>query len=100
MKQDAYLLSQQYVTALEPPLKHGRSAGLEAISDGGKSCEMERVLNARSPMHLCRLGRRERVEMVGGRFGLESAPGRGTTIAAQLPHGGPDRVHENQTCSI
>ena len=30
------------------------------------------------------LGMRERVEMVGGHFDVESAPGKGTTITAQI----------------
>jgi signal transduction histidine kinase len=30
---------------------------------------------------------RERLEMVGGHFGVESAPGKGTTIIAQIPPG-------------
>ena len=30
---------------------------------------------------------KERVEMVGGTFSLESAPGRGTTIRAEIPLG-------------
>ena len=33
------------------------------------------------------LGMRERLEMVGGRFGVESAPGKGTTITAFVPAG-------------
>jgi signal transduction histidine kinase len=28
---------------------------------------------------------RERVEMVGGSFRVESAPGKGTTVCAQIP---------------
>jgi len=31
------------------------------------------------------LARIRRVEMVGGSFGVESAPGKGTTIQAQMP---------------
>jgi signal transduction histidine kinase len=31
------------------------------------------------------LGMRERIEMVGGVFAIESAPGKGTTIRAQVP---------------
>jgi signal transduction histidine kinase len=57
------------------------------ISDNGKSFEVERVLNARGRKRLGLLGMRERVEMVGGHFGIESAPGRGTTIIAQIPGG-------------
>jgi signal transduction histidine kinase len=32
---------------------------------------------------------RERLEMVGGRFEIESAPGKGTTIIAKIPLGKP-----------
>jgi signal transduction histidine kinase len=55
------------------------------INDNGKSFEVERVLNANGRKRLGLLGMKERVEMVGGRFGIESAPGKGTTITAQLP---------------
>jgi signal transduction histidine kinase len=57
------------------------------ITDNGRSFEVDRVLNARGQKRLGLLGMRERVEMVGGRFGVESAPGRGTTITAQIPAG-------------
>jgi signal transduction histidine kinase len=30
---------------------------------------------------------RERLEMIGGSFAVESAPGKGTTIVAQIPPG-------------
>jgi signal transduction histidine kinase len=52
------------------------------IHDNGKSFEVERVLNARAQNRLGLLGMRERVEMVGGRFRVESAPGCGTTVSA------------------
>jgi signal transduction histidine kinase len=55
------------------------------IADNGKSFEVERVLNARGPKRLGLLGMRERVEMVGGRFTVESVPGTGTTISALIP---------------
>ena len=55
------------------------------IKDNGKSFEVERVLPARRNKRLGLLGMRERVEMVGGRFAVESAPGKGTTIRAQIP---------------
>jgi signal transduction histidine kinase len=66
------------------------------VNDNGKSFEVERVLNARGQKHLGLLGMRERVEMIGGRFGVESAPGKGTTITAQLPIGHPNRSRRNQ----
>ena len=31
------------------------------------------------------IGMRERLEMVGGKFVVESSPGKGTTIQAQIP---------------
>jgi signal transduction histidine kinase len=55
------------------------------IADNGKSFEVERVLNARGPKRLGLLGMRERVEMVGGRFTVESVLGSGTTIKALIP---------------
>lgn len=38
--------------------------------------------------HLGLFGMRERVEMLGGEFMLESAPGKGTTIKAEIPYNG------------
>jgi PAS domain S-box-containing protein len=60
------------------------------ISDNGRSFSVARVFQARRHKHLGLLGMRERVEMVGGHFTVESAPGRGTTIRAEVPfgHGG------------
>lgn len=57
------------------------------IKDDGASFEVERVLNARGRKRLGLLGMRERLEMVGGRFDVESVPGKGTTITAKIPSG-------------
>jgi len=57
------------------------------IEDNGKSFLVERVLNTKAEKRLGLLGMRERLEMVGGRFEVESAPGKGTTITAQIPPG-------------
>ena len=57
------------------------------INDNGKSFDVERMLNARGRKRLGLLGMRERLEMVGGRFGIESVQGKGTTITAHLPFG-------------
>ncbi len=57
------------------------------ICDNGKSFEVERVLHARGGNRLGLLGMRERLEMVGGRFDVQSVPGNGTTITAQLRPG-------------
>ena len=57
------------------------------IEDDGKSFQVQRVLLARGNKRLGLLGMRERVEMVGGQFEVESAPGKGTVIAAHIPVG-------------
>jgi signal transduction histidine kinase len=55
------------------------------IKDDGKSFNVERTLHANGGKRLGLLGMRERLEMVGGKFVVESSPGKGTTINAQLP---------------
>jgi signal transduction histidine kinase len=55
------------------------------VKDDGKSFEVQSVLSAKRNRGLGLLGMRERVEMVGGRFAVESAPGQGTTIRAEIP---------------
>jgi PAS domain S-box-containing protein len=57
------------------------------ICDDGKSFPVERMLEARLGGHLGLVGMRERVEMLGGRFAVESAPGKGTTVIAEIPFG-------------
>jgi signal transduction histidine kinase len=57
------------------------------IKDDGKSFNVERVLHAEGNGRLGLLGMRERLEMVGGNLVVESAPGTGTTVNAQIPLG-------------
>ena len=62
-------------------------AGLSlTIKDNGKSFQVDRVVTGKGSQRLGLLGMRERVEMVGGRFSIESAPGQGTTVRVELPH--------------
>jgi signal transduction histidine kinase len=61
------------------------------IKDDGKSFDMKRVMLARGNKRLGLLGMRERLEMVGGSVAVESAPGKGTTIIAQIPPGNAAR---------
>ncbi len=56
------------------------------IHDNGKSFDVERVLFAKRYKRLGLIGTRERVEMIGGTFSVESSPGKGTTIRAQIPY--------------
>jgi signal transduction histidine kinase len=55
------------------------------IADNGKGFQKERVLHAKKNKRLGLVGMRERLEMVRGNFTIESAPGKGTTILAQIP---------------
>jgi PAS domain S-box-containing protein len=55
------------------------------IKDDGKSFEVERMMRSHGRKHLGLLSMRERLEMVGGCFDVESAPGKGTTITALIP---------------
>jgi PAS domain S-box-containing protein len=55
------------------------------INDDGKSFDVVRVLEAKGKKRLGLLGMRERLEMVGGRFAIESAAGQGTTVTAEIP---------------
>ena len=61
-----------------------RGIGL-TIKDNGKAFQVEQVLHAKVNKRLGLLGMRERVEMVGGHLRIESAPGHGTAIRAEIP---------------
>ena len=55
------------------------------IKDNGKGFQTEHVLNAKKNKRLGLLGMRERLEMVSGSFTIKSAPGKGTSVIAQIP---------------
>lgn len=56
------------------------------IQDDGKAFNVEQTRrNAGKRQGLGLLGMQERLEMVGGAFAVESAPGKGTLIQAQIP---------------
>jgi PAS domain S-box-containing protein len=55
------------------------------IKDDGKGFSTERLVHAKKRKRLGLLGMSERLEMVDGRFTVESVPGKGTTIIAQIP---------------
>ena len=55
------------------------------ITDDGIGFQTVRVVHAEMTKRLGLLGMRERLEAVGGRFAVTSAPGKGTTVRAQIP---------------
>ncbi len=65
---------------------------LMTVTDDGKSFDVAHVLDSRRNKRLGLIGMRERVEMVGGKFDVTSAPGRGTTITARIPFKNINRV--------
>jgi signal transduction histidine kinase len=54
------------------------------INDDGKSFDADETLRRNGGKRLGLLGMKERVEMLGGNFAVESAAGKGATITAQF----------------
>jgi PAS domain S-box-containing protein len=91
-----YRVAQEALTNVD---RHARASRVEVniqklpdgicmkIKDDGKSFKVERVLPANGGTRLGLLGMRERVEMIGGSFNIESIPDEGTTITARIPLG-------------
>jgi len=73
-----------------------KGAACMSIRDNGKSFEVEKMWQVKANQHLGLLGMRERVEMVGGTFRIESAQGLGTTVYAKIPfkHGVKERARK------
>jgi signal transduction histidine kinase len=60
------------------------SARLE-VRDNGRAFDAPRMEASKTNKHLGLLVMRERVEMVGGSFSIDSSPKRGTTVRADVP---------------
>ena len=85
--------------ALANVAKHARASAVKVlickvpegvsleISDNGKAFDVGRLTSSAWGDRLGVTGMRERVEMVGGQFSVESALGAGTTIRAVIPFG-------------
>ena len=79
------ILQHAQATEVKVTITKDRKTARLEIHDNGKSFNVEQVLFAKRYKRLGLLGTRERVEMIGGTFSVESAPGQGTTIRAQIP---------------
>ena len=55
------------------------------VKDDGRSFDVARVMAASGSARLGLLGMRERAEMAGGVFSIESAPGHGTAVHVEIP---------------
>ena len=69
----------------EVKLQKLKGAVRMTITDNGKGFHAEGVVRAKKSNRLGLLGMRERLEIVGGNFTITSAPGKGTTVLAQVP---------------
>jgi signal transduction histidine kinase len=56
------------------------------ISDNGKSFRVGNAFVGKNSKRLGLVGMNERVEMVGGTLVIESAPGHGTVVRAEIPY--------------
>ena len=63
------------------------------IRDNGQGFEVSGNSSTKKPNRLGLLGMRERVEMFGGTFGVDSAPGHATTVRVEIPP--PNRLPQN-----
>ena len=77
---------------VEVTIRKLRDGARLEIWDDGKSFQVERTLHTNGGKRLGLLGMRERVEMIGGKFEIQSAPGKGTVITAQIPQRNAKRV--------
>lgn len=55
------------------------------VHDNGRSFDVPSVMHANRGRRLGLIGMRERVEMVGGTFSINSSPGTGTTVVVCVP---------------
>jgi signal transduction histidine kinase len=63
------------------------------IVDNGKSFQLSKTLRAKTNKRLGLVGMRERIEMIGGTLEIESAPGAGTAVRAEIPFK-PEKKHK------
>ncbi len=59
------------------------------ITDNGQGFDVDATTTARASNRLGMLGMRERIEMIGGTFCVDSAPGQATTILAKIKPAAP-----------
>ncbi len=72
-------------TQVEVSIKQLKDTVHMTIQDNGKSFAVDQKLKNKKFNRLGLLGMRERVEMVGGKLAIDSAPGKGTKIEVQIP---------------
>jgi two-component system NarL family sensor kinase len=91
-----YRVAQEALTNVE---KHAEASAVKVVIlrarggvsleviDDGRAFDVDRFSNADVTHRLGLTSMRERVEMLGGRFGVVSTPGVGTTVRAEVSIG-------------
>lgn len=74
-----------HATIVNVSIRRIQGAFRMEVRDDGRSFNVERSIGSRTHKRLGLIGMRERVEMVGGKLTIESVPGRGTTVRADIP---------------
>ena len=72
-------------TRVDVSIRRLRAVVRMAIHDNGRSFKAKSVFSDKKIKRLGLLGMRERVEMIGGAFAVESSPKAGTTILVEIP---------------
>lgn len=70
------------------------------VIDDGKGFEVDGTSGAKNCTRLGLLGMRERVEMIGGVFCVESAPGKGATIRVEIPVNTKSSMNKSDNSTI
>lgn len=85
--QEAMANIVQHAKATKVAVVITRRAGVirMTVRDNGRGFRIRSVLAKDTGAHLGLLGMRERVEMIGGVFAVESTPGRSTTVRVSVP---------------
>jgi signal transduction histidine kinase len=74
-----------HATRVEIELSQIAGAILMEIRDNGRAFNVGNTVSAKNPKRLGLVGMRERMEIVGGSLSIESMPGTGTTVRAEIP---------------
>jgi signal transduction histidine kinase len=74
-----------HATRVEIELSQIADAIQMEIRDNGRAFNVGNTVSAKNPKRLGLVGMRERMEIVGGSLSIESMPGTGTTVRAEIP---------------
>jgi PAS domain S-box-containing protein len=74
-------------------IEFGEAIVVLTITDNGSGFEVPRLPILVGAGRLGLLGMQERAQLVGGVCEIHSIPGRGTTVVATVPSGGPSQTH-------